>query len=62
MHGIAILIPSFLVADSQGNGDFMVVCLYVDDMIYMSSSESLIDDFKSCMMRNFEMTKLGLLQ
>ena len=57
-----MLIPSFLVADSQGNGDFMVVCLYVDDMIYMSSSESLIDDFKSCMMRNFEMTKLGLLQ
>ena len=28
----------------------------------MGSSFSLIEDFKSCMMRNFEMTDLGLLQ
>lgn len=46
----------------HSNGDFLVVCLYVDDMIYMGSSESLIADFKSNMMRNFEMTDLGLLQ
>ena len=46
----------------QGSGEFLIICLYVDDMIYTGSSFSLIEDFKSCMMRNFEMTDLGLLQ
>ena len=40
----------------------MVICLYVDDMIYFGSSKSLVDDFKSSMMRNFEMSDLGLLK
>jgi len=37
------------------------MCLYVDDMIYMCSCESLIAEFKSFMMKNIEMTDLGLL-
>ena len=45
----------------QGKSDFLVVCLYVDDMIYMGSCESIVTDFKSCMTRKFEMTDLGLL-
>jgi len=45
----------------QGDSDFLVVCLYVDDIIYMGSSKSLIADFKACMMKTFEMTDLGLL-
>lgn len=51
-----------LYLKKQGNNDFLVVCLYVDDMIYMGSSESLVNDFKSSIMKNFEMTDLGLLQ
>ena len=31
-------------------------------MIYFGSSKSLVDDFKSSMMRNFEMSDLGLLK
>ena len=46
----------------QGNGDVFVVFLYVDDMIYFCFSKSLVDDFKSSMMRNFEMTDLGFLK
>jgi len=38
-----------------------VACLYVDDMIYMGSFESIIEEFKSCMMEKFEMFDLGLL-
>lgn len=44
------------------NGDFLVVCIYVDDMIYLGSSETLIAEFKSCMMGEFEMSDLGKLQ
>lgn len=51
-----------LYLKQQGNGEFLLVCLYVDDIIYLGSSQSLIDDFKSCMMRTFEMTDLGLLK
>ena len=46
----------------EGKNDFLMVCLYVDDMIYMGSSRALIDEFKSCMMNKFEMSDLGLLQ
>ena len=41
--------------------NFLFVCLYVDDMIYMGSSSSLIDEFQVCMKKEFEMTDLGLL-
>lgn len=74
VRGITKLIPFFygngfkrsvneptLYFKKQGDNDFLAVCLYVDDMIYMGSCESLIDNFKSCMMKTFEMTVLGLL-
>ncbi|CAH9099164.1 unnamed protein product [Cuscuta epithymum] len=42
--------------------EFLVVCLYVDDIIYFSSSQSLLTSFKASMTNQFEMTDLGLLQ
>lgn len=45
----------------QGTSDILVVCLYVDDMIYMGSCESLVAEFKSSMMDKFKMSDLGLL-
>lgn len=45
----------------RGNGDFLVVCLYVDDIIYMGSCESIVAKFKNCMMSKFEMSDLGML-
>ena len=45
----------------EGNNDFLVVCLYVDDIIYMGSSHSIVAKFKSSMMSRFEMTYLSLL-
>lgn len=44
------------------NSDMMLVCIYVDDIIYMGSSQALVDEFKCGMMHMFEMTYLGLLQ
>lgn len=51
-----------LYLKKQGTDEFLLVCLYVDDMIYIGSSKSLVNDFKSSMMRNFEMSNLGLLK
>ena len=33
---------------SSRNDEILQVCLYVDDIIYMGSSQALIEDFQSC--------------
>ena len=43
----------------KGNA-FIIVCLYVDDIIYSTSSISLVDEFKSQMMNEFQMSDMGL--
>ncbi|KAL0416925.1 UNVERIFIED_CONTAM: Retrovirus-related Pol polyprotein from transposon RE1 [Sesamum latifolium] len=42
--------------------NFVVVCLYVDDLIYFGTNQSIVDEFKKKMMKDFEMTYLGLMQ
>ena len=38
--------------------DLILVCLYVDDLIYMRSSSKLNDEFKKKMIDEFEMKDL----
>lgn len=51
-----------LYVKKEGENGFIVVSLYVDDIIYFSSSQKLLNEFKASMMEKFEMTDLGLLQ
>ncbi|CAH9060191.1 unnamed protein product [Cuscuta europaea] len=51
-----------LYVKKEGMHEFIIVCLYVDDIIYFSSSQSMLDSFKGSMTQQFEMTDLGLLQ
>ena len=39
----------------------LIVCLYVDDLIYVGNSNQLIDDFRRSMIGEFEMIDLGLI-
>lgn len=41
--------------------EVLIVCLYVDDLIYTSNSQSLIDEFRQSMINGFEMTDLGAM-
>ena len=50
-----------LYLKKKGKNDFIIVCLYVDDIIYTSSSSFLVNEFKSQMMNEFEMSDMGLL-
>ncbi|XP_028062411.1 uncharacterized protein LOC114265776 [Camellia sinensis] len=50
-----------LYVRKEGKNDFIIICLYVDDIIYTSSSSSLTAEFKSRMMHEFEMSDMGLL-
>lgn len=52
--------PSLYIKRDGQN--FIIVCIYVDDLIYMGTNLKLIADFKSSMMTEFEMTDLGMMK
>lgn len=41
--------------------EILIICLYVDDLIYTSNSIVLMEDFKKIMIGEFEMIDLGLM-
>ncbi|KAE8666843.1 hypothetical protein F3Y22_tig00112490pilonHSYRG00048 [Hibiscus syriacus] len=41
--------------------DILIVCLYVDDLIFTGSNPSMFNEFKDVMMKEFEMTDMGLM-
>lgn len=45
-----------LYLKKKGINEFIVVYLYVDDIISIKSSKYLIVEFKDCIMRKLEMT------
>ncbi|KAK2981393.1 hypothetical protein RJ640_009964 [Escallonia rubra] len=50
-----------LYIKTQGNTETLVVSLYVDDLIYIGNSETMIQEFKENMMKTFEMSDLDLM-
>lgn len=50
----------FLKKSSQGM--FLLVCLYVDDLIFTGNDETLFRSFKHSMMKEFDMTDLGRMR
>ncbi|MCF8701902.1 DDE-type integrase/transposase/recombinase, partial [Corynebacterium sp. MC-10] len=43
------------------DGDILIVCLYVDDLIFAGNNQRMIDEFKQSMAKVFEMTDIGLM-
>ncbi|KAM0989066.1 hypothetical protein FF1_013044 [Malus domestica] len=41
--------------------DILIVCLYVDDLIFIGSNPSMYEEFKRVMTKEFEMTDIGLM-
>ncbi|CAL5403117.1 unnamed protein product [Camellia sinensis] len=50
-----------LFIKSESDGKLLIVCLYVDDLIYIGNDSAMFDAFKSSMMKEFAMTDLGML-
>ncbi|KAG6435164.1 hypothetical protein SASPL_100033 [Salvia splendens] len=53
--------PSLYTKKDCANRLLLLVCVFVDDVIYMGSSPSVVAEFKQSMMRVFRMEDLGLL-
>lgn len=49
----------YLKRDNTGN--MLFVCLYVDDLIFTGNCEAMFDKFKKSMVKEFEMTDIGLM-
>ncbi|KAJ9560092.1 hypothetical protein OSB04_005252 [Centaurea solstitialis] len=45
----------------KDGGKMLIVCLYVDDLIYTGNDETMFESFKSSMMAEFEMSDLGMM-
>ena len=43
------------------NGDILIVCLYVDDLIFTGKNPSIFEDFKKAITKEFGMTNIGLM-
>ena len=43
------------------NNDVLIVCLYVDDLIFTSNNPSMFNKFKEEMINEFEMTDISLV-
>ncbi|CAL2258193.1 unnamed protein product [Prunus armeniaca] len=52
---------AILYCKTKEDSGTLIVSIYVDDIVYIRSSEELIAKFKTEMMRRYEMTDLGLL-
>jgi len=42
-------------------GKMLIVCLYIDNLIYVGNDEVMLADFKRSMMNEFDMIDLGLM-
>lgn len=52
---------STLCTQKATRGNVLLVCIYVDDLIYMGSSIVMIEEFKKSMNKVFDMSDLGLM-
>jgi len=50
-----------LYTKKEKNRDFLLVCLYVDDLIFTKNNVRMIQEFKDSMIREFEMTDIGIM-
>ncbi|KAI0496759.1 hypothetical protein KFK09_023083 [Dendrobium nobile] len=45
----------------NNNGNILIVCLYVDDLIFTENNPMMFQEFKQAMTKEFEMTYIGLM-
>jgi len=43
------------------NSDILIVCLYVDDLIFIRNNSKMFGDFKKAMIKEFEMMNIDLM-
>nr|CAD1824688.1 unnamed protein product [Ananas comosus var. bracteatus] len=52
---------TYIKKNKNKKGDILIICVYVDDLLITGCSKEVINDFKSIMIKEFEMTDSGLM-
>nr|GEV44793.1 hypothetical protein [Tanacetum cinerariifolium] len=60
-HGFTKYLSEYALYVKFENKSILLACLYVDDLIFTRNSQSMIDELKKSMMREFEMTDIVLM-
>ncbi|GJY47611.1 reverse transcriptase [Tanacetum coccineum] len=60
-HGFTKCLSEYALYVKFENKSILLACLYVDDLIFTGNSQSMIDELKKSMTREFEMTDIGLM-
>ncbi|KAK0582430.1 hypothetical protein LWI29_025612 [Acer saccharum] len=50
-----------LYMKKETDGSLLYACLYIDDLIFTSNNPAMFEDFKRRMVKEFEMTDIGLM-
>ncbi|KAJ9545516.1 hypothetical protein OSB04_025223 [Centaurea solstitialis] len=50
-----------LYVKTNSSGDILLLCIYVDDLVFTSNNSQMVLEFKASMLDEFEMTDLGLM-
>ena len=45
----------------ENDKDILIVCLYVDDLIFTENNPSLFEEFERVMIKKYEMTEIRLM-
>nr|GEU54903.1 retrovirus-related Pol polyprotein from transposon TNT 1-94 [Tanacetum cinerariifolium] len=60
-HGFTKYLSEYALYVKFENKSILLACLYVDDLIFTRNSQSMIDELKKSMTREFEMTDIVLM-
>ena len=52
---------NMLYSKTNKHGNFLLVCLCVDDLVFTGNNLSMFEEFKRAMIQEFEMTDIGLM-
>ena len=50
-----------LFIKTRDEGKILIICLYVDDLIFTGNCDAMFKEFKKSMMDEFEMSDLGMM-
>lgn len=56
-----VLMSIFYLQNIKDTGRILIICLYVDDLIFTGNYHDMIHEFQNSMNKEFDVTNLGLM-
>ena len=60
-NGLVKCLMNVIYVKIKESGDTLIVCLHVDNLIFIGNNPKMFGDSKKTMIKEFEMTNIGLM-